>query len=141
MESKMQVYQSRFGQIEVDPNTIIHFPLGIPGFEECKDYKLLHEDSNQPKVLWLQSLDDQAVLFTLIEAERLGLNYMLTLSDEECTHIDLKSADDAQLFLILSRPENQEISANTRAPLVINLQSRKGLQKLDVKADIVFRNT
>lgn len=137
----MQVYQSRFGQIEVDPNTIIHFPLGIPGFEECKNYKLLHEDCIDPKVLWLQSLDDQAVLFTLIEAERLGLNYMLTLSDEECAHIDLKSADDAKLFLILSRPENQEISANTRAPLVINLQSRKGLQKLDVKADIVFRNT
>lgn len=137
----MQVYQSRFGQIEVDPNTIIHFPLGIPGFEECKNYKLLHEDSNEPKVLWLQSLDDQTVLFTLIEAERLGLNYMLTLSDEECESIELKSADDAKLFLILSRPEGQDISANTRAPLVINLQSRKGLQKLDVKADIVFRNT
>jgi flagellar assembly factor FliW len=136
----MQVYQSRFGQIEVDPNTIIHFPLGIPGFEECKNYKLLHEDSSEPKVLWLQSLDDQAVLFTLIEAERLGFNYMLTLSDEECAHIELKSANDAKLFLILSRPEGESISANTRAPLVINLQSRKGLQKLDVKADIVFRN-
>ncbi|WP_169734443.1 flagellar assembly protein FliW [Deefgea rivuli] len=137
----MQVYQSRFGQIEVDPDTIIHFPQGIPGFEECKNYKLLHEDSSAPKLLWLQSLDDQDVLFTLIEAERLGLNYQLTLSDEECEYIELKAAEDAQLFLILSRPEGQEINANTRAPLVINLQSRKGLQKLDVKADIVFRNT
>ncbi len=136
----MQVYQSRFGQIEVDPNTIIHFPLGIPGFEDCKNYKLLHEDSKDPQVLWLQSLDDAAVLFTIIEAERLGLNYMLTLSDEECACIDLKTAEDAQLFLILSRPDGSPISANTRAPLIINLQSRKGLQKLDVKADIVFRN-
>ena len=107
----------RFGQIEVDPNTIIHFPLGIPGFEECKNYKLLHEDSSDPKVLWLQSLDEQDVLFTLIEAERLGLNYQLTLSDEECEHIELKAAEDAQLFLILSRPEGQDINANTRAPL------------------------
>jgi len=136
----MQVFQSRFGQIEVDPDTIIHFPLGIPGFEDCKNYKLLHEDSKDPQVLWLQSLDDSAAMFTLIEAERLGLNYMLTLSDEECDLIELKNAEDAKLFLILSRPDGSQISANTRAPLVINLQSRKGLQKLDVKADIVFRN-
>ena len=79
----MQVYQSCFGQIEVDPDTVIHFPKGIPGFEDCKNYKLLHEDNKAPKVLWLQSLDDAAVSFTLIEAERLGLNYMLTLSDDE----------------------------------------------------------
>ncbi len=136
----MQVYQSRFGQIEVDPDTIIHFPLGIPGFEECKNYKLLHEENKDPKVLWLQSLDDANVLFTLVEAERLGLNYMLTLSDQECAQINLQAAEDAKLFLILSRPEGQDISANTQAPLVINLQSRIGLQKLDVKADIVFRN-
>ena len=137
----MQVFQSRFGQIEVDPDTIIHFPLGIPGFEDCKNYKLLHEEGKEPQVLWLQSLDDSATMFTLIEAERLGLNYMLTLSDEECDCIELKNAEDAKLFLILSRPDGNQISANTRAPLVINLQSRKGLQKLDVKADIVFRNT
>ncbi|MBM5575279.1 flagellar assembly protein FliW [Deefgea sp. CFH1-16] len=137
----MQVYPSRFGQIEVDPDTIIQFPLGIPGFEDCKNYKLLHEENLDPKVLWLQSLDDATVLFTLVETERLGLNYALTLSDEECQQIDLITANDAKLFLILSRPEGQAISANTNAPLVINLQSRKGLQKLDVKADIVFRNT
>ena len=137
----MQVFQSRFGQIEVDPDTIIHFPLGIPGFEDCKNYKLLHEEGKEPQVLWLQSLDDSATMSTLIEPERLGLNYMLTLSDEECDCIELKNAEDAKLFLILSRPDGNQISANTRAPLVINLQSRKGLQKLDVKADIVFRNT
>ena len=55
--------------------------------------------------------------------------------------VKLKNAEDAKLFLILSRPDGNQISANTSAPLVINLQSRKGLQKLDVKADIVFRNT
>ncbi|WP_297576286.1 flagellar assembly protein FliW [uncultured Deefgea sp.] len=136
----MQVYPSRFGQIEVDPETIIQFPLGIPGFEDCKNYKLLHEEKPNPKVLWLQSLDDAAVLFTLVETERLGLNYALTLSDAECQTIELTAPSDAKLFLILSRPEGGAISVNTNAPLVINLNTRKGLQKIDVKADIVFRN-
>ncbi|WP_373975958.1 flagellar assembly protein FliW [Chitinibacter sp. SCUT-21] len=137
----MEVFQSQFGPIEVDPETVIHFPAGLPGFEECKNYKLLHEDKPNPSVYWLQSLDDATVAFSIVGAERLGFNYVLTLSDEECTSIELNNASDAMLFLILSRPDNQAIRANTLAPLVINLQSRKGLQKVDVKADIVFSNT
>jgi flagellar assembly factor FliW len=137
----MEVFQSQFGPIEVDPDTIIHFPAGLPGFDDCKNYKLLHEEKPNPSVFWLQSLDDASVAFSLIEAERLGFNYVLKLSDEECAAIELAQASDAMLFLILSRPNGEAIRANTLAPLVINLQSRKGLQKVDVKADIVFSNT
>ncbi|WP_410498919.1 flagellar assembly protein FliW [Chitinibacter sp. S2-10] len=137
----MDIFQSQFGPIEVDPDTIIHFPAGLPGFETCKNYKLLNEDKPNPNVYWLQSLDDADVAFSIIGAERLGFNYVLTLSDEECAAIDLTDTNDAMLFLILSRPSDDSIRANTFAPLVINLQSRKGLQKVDIKADIVFSNT
>jgi flagellar assembly factor FliW len=137
----MDVFQSQFGPIEVDPDTVIHFPAGLPGFDDCTSYKLLHEEKPNPSVFWLQSLDDASVAFSLIEAERLGFNYVLKLSDEECAAIELKEASDAMLFLILSRPEGDVIRPNTLAPLVINLQSRKGLQKIDVKASIVFSNT
>jgi flagellar assembly factor FliW len=136
----MEVFQSQFGPIEVDPDTIIHFPAGLPGFDACKNYKLLHEEKPNPSVFWLQSLDDAEVAFSIVGAERLGFNYVLTLNDEECASIDLQDANDAMLFLILSRPNNEGIRANTLAPLVINLQARKGLQKIDVKADIVFSN-
>ncbi|WP_348945582.1 flagellar assembly protein FliW [Chitinibacter sp. FCG-7] len=137
----MDVFLSQFGPIEVDPDTVIHFPAGLPGFDDCKNYKLLHEDKPNPSVYWLQSLDDANVAFSIVGAERLGFNYVLTLNDDECAALQLKDASEAMLFLILSRPDNQPIRANTLAPLVINLQSRKGLQKIDVKADIVFSNT
>lgn len=137
----MEVFQSQFGPIEVDPETIIHFPAGLPGFDDCKNYKLLHEEKPNPSVFWLQSLDDAEVAFSIVGAERLGFNYVLTLNDAECASIDLQDTNDAMLFLILSRPNNEGIRANTLAPLVINLQARKGLQKIDVKADIVFSNT
>lgn len=137
----MNVFQSQFGPIEVDPDTIIHFPAGLPGFEHCHQFKLLHEEKPNPSVYWLQSLDDAEVVFSIVGAERLGFNYVLKLSDEECAQIELTDASDAMLFLILSRPDGEPIRANTLAPLVINLKARKGLQKLDVKADIVFSNT
>ncbi len=139
----MEIYQTPFGQIEVDPETVITFPSGLPGFPECKRYKLLHEERPDPQVLWLQSLDDADVCFSVIEADRLGLNYQIVLSDAECAEIDLENQEDVRLLLILSRKQEEvaaSISANAQAPIVLNLQARKAMQKIGLRADIVFRN-
>jgi flagellar assembly factor FliW len=138
----METFKTPFGDIQVDPDTVITFPSGVPGLADCKRYKLLHEDKLDPQVMWLQSLDDMSVCFNVIEAERLGLSYQVTLSDEECAEIDLQDTDEAKLLLVLSRKGEKptDIVANTQAPFVLNLRSRKALQKTGVRADVVFRN-
>lgn len=139
----MERYKTQFGEIEVDPETVIVFPSGMPGLPECKRFKLLHEEKPSPLVMWLQSLDDADVYFNVIEAERLGLSYQVTLSDEECLEVEMEEDDVASLLLIISKKEseNSSISANTQAPIVLNVRSRKALQKTGVKAHIVFSNT
>ncbi|MCX7204552.1 MAG: flagellar assembly protein FliW [Proteobacteria bacterium] len=138
----MQTLNTRFGEIEIDPETVLTFPQGMPGFEDCTRYKLLHEEQPNPRVRWLQSLDDADLSFSLVQVEHLGLSYEVSLSDEECALIELEHAEDAVLLLLLSRPfeEGQAISANTQAPVVLNIKSRKALQKVGVRADIVFRS-
>lgn len=138
----MDVFQTRFGPIEVDPQSVLEFPLGLPGFEDCRHYKLLHEENPNPQVMWLQSLDNPSLAFSVVEANRLGLNYQIVLSDEETALIGLESTDDVALLLMLLRPDGEmaAVSANAQSPLVINVKTRKGLQKTDVRADIVFRN-
>ncbi len=139
----MEVYQTPFGSIEVDPQTVITFPSGLPGFPECKRYKLLHEDRPNPQVLWLQSLDEADVCFNVVEADSLGLNYQISLSDEECAEIGLENQEDVRLLLILARKDetvSPSISANAQAPIVLNLLTRKALQKFGLRADVVFRN-
>ncbi|MEJ2795260.1 flagellar assembly protein FliW [Iodobacter sp. LRB] len=138
----MQTLNTRFGEIEIDPETVLTFPLGMPGFEDCTRYKLLHEEQPNPRVRWLQSLDDADLSFSLVQVEHLGLTYEVSLSDEECALIELEHAEDAVLLLLLSRPfeEGREITANTQAPVVLNIKSRKALQKVGIRADIVFRS-
>jgi flagellar assembly factor FliW len=138
----MQTLNTRFGEIEIDPETVLTFPQGMPGFEDCTRYKLLHEEQPNPRVRWLQSLDDADLSFSLVQVAHLGLSYEVSLSDEECALIELEQAEDAVLLLLLSRrfEEGQAISANTQAPVVLNLKSRKALQKVGVRADIVFRS-
>lgn len=139
---EVETCKTLLGEIEVDPDTVITFPSGLPGLPACQRYKLLHEDKPSPQVMWLQSLDNPEVYFNVIEAERLGLNYQLTLNDEECAEIDLQPQDTTQLLLILARgaEANSGVFARTQAPFVLNLRSRKALQKTGVRADVVFRN-
>ncbi|GLS04268.1 flagellar assembly factor FliW [Chitiniphilus shinanonensis] len=137
----MQIIKTRFGEVAVDPNTILTFPRGLPGFEQFTRFKLLHEDKPQPKVLWLQSLDDENLAFSVVTSELLGVNYQIQLSDDECQLLELENPDDVTLLLVLAKQESgQPFSANTQAPLVINVKSRLGLQKTGLQADIVFRN-
>ncbi len=138
----MEIYQTPFGQIEVDPETVITFPSGLPGFPQSKRYKLLHEERPDPQVLWLQSLDDTEVCFSVVEADRLGLAYQITLDDDECAEIGLEAPEDVRLLLILARKEDDVvgIAANAQSPIVLNLRTRKALQKTGLRADIVFRN-
>ena len=104
-------------------------------------YKLLHEDRPNPQVLWMQSLDDAEVCFSIVEAEQLGLNYQIALDDEECAKIGLESADEAKLLLILARKDGKgDITANTQAPIVLNPRTRKALQKIGLRVDVVFSN-
>ncbi|WP_028451810.1 flagellar assembly protein FliW [Chitinilyticum aquatile] len=137
----MQQFKTPFGNIEIDPDTIIEFPQGLPGFEDCHRFKLLHEEAANPTVHWLQSLDQADVSFSIVEASRLGLSYQVKLDDDECALIDLQSADEALLLLILARDDaSEKIKALTQAPLVLNLRARKALQKVGLRANIVFSN-
>ena len=138
----METYQTPFGEIQVDPETVIVFPSGMPGLPACQRYKLLHEDNPNPRVMWLQSLNDPAVFFNVVEAASLGLSYQVSLSDEECAEIGLDGTDEACLLLILSRGGDTQpgIAANTQAPIVLNARTRKALQKSGVRANVVFSN-
>ncbi|KAF0814437.1 Flagellar assembly factor FliW [Andreprevotia sp. IGB-42] len=138
----MQIVHTRFGDIEVDPDTVLTFPRGLPGFESLTRYKLLHEDKPNPTVLWLQSLDDAEVAFSVVQAELLGINYQIELNDEETALLGLDKPEDAILLLTLAKRDESKnsISANTVAPIILNTKTRKGLQKIGLHADIVFRN-
>lgn len=122
---------TRFGRIDVDPDTILTFPEGMPGFENLKRFKLFHEHDTGA-VFLLQSLDDPEVQFSLADPVNFRVHYQMTLSDAETALIELKDTSELRVLVILSRLEQEEgesIHANFLSPLVINVQTRLGLQK------------
>ncbi len=138
-----------FGIQEVDPQTILFFTEGMPGFESCHRFKLFHEEVERPIIHYLQSLDDPYVAFPTVEPSWLGLNYELPLSQRES--LLLKTAptsstkkrppaegtpDTKEPLLILvllagvqNAGENEpRIRPLIAQPVIINPQSRRGLQ-------------
>lgn len=129
--------------MEVDPNNVIAFPSGMPGFEKCTRFQLFHEEKDQPMVYWLQSLDEPDVAFSVIDPTAFGLNYQMTLSDEETKLLDAKDANEIAVMMVLYNPMFEEggklkqssgVSANINGPMLINVRSKRGMQKVILRA-------
>ncbi len=58
----MKIESPLFGEVNINPETVITFPKGLTGFENCTRYQFLHEAAAGEKaggavVHYLQSLD------------------------------------------------------------------------------------
>ncbi|MDO9103952.1 MAG: flagellar assembly protein FliW [Methylovulum sp.] len=129
----MEIRTSLFGEQIIDPNTVITFPQGIPGFEDKTAYKLFHQDGNEI-IYWLQSLDDEDLGFSVADPAHFNINYLFVLTDEEEQLLKLSDINDLAFLLILQKNENDGqqpmIKGTLSSPLVINTKTRLGIQKI-----------
>ena len=139
---KIDIERLGLKNVTVDPDSLFTFPQGLAGFENCKRFKLFHEE-DKGTVFWLQSVDDATVMFPVVAPEQLDLQYEIELSDADCALLDVKSAEDVMVVVIVYRDEagGGKIAANTRSPVILNAGSRKGMQKIlqEVHPTLLYR--
>lgn len=136
-----------FGTQEIDPETTLHFPEGLIGLEECRQFKLFHNQDQQhePDSFWLQSLDEAALMLPVVEALRFGLTYEIELSETDIQRLKLQDPAQASVLLVVYRADatapavirrqGPQINANLVAPIVLNLAERRGIQKVLANPD------
>ena len=127
----MDLTLPRFGSqhITVAPESIIDFQNGIPGFEDCKRFALLHEGAT-PSVYWLQSLDDTDVVFSLADPASLNLDYEVNLNEADEKALQYNEGDDIALSLLLSKADSSgNVSILMKSPIIINASKRTAIQK------------
>lgn len=139
---KIDIERLGLKNVPFDPETLFIFSEGIAGFEDCKRFKLFHEEG-KATVFWLQSVDDAEVMFPIVASEALDIEYQIELTDADCALIDLHATDEVAVVVIVYRNEAEggKIAANTRSPVILNLNSRKGMQKVlkDVHPTLLYR--
>ncbi|HOT77234.1 MAG TPA: flagellar assembly protein FliW [Candidatus Wallbacteria bacterium] len=124
----MKIQSKFFGEIEIEENKIITLVDGMLGFEKLKKYILIpHGQDNMFK--WLQSTEDAAVCFLVVEPVSFMFNYSLEIADDVVDRIKIRTPEDVIIYSIVVIPEEpSKISANLCGPIVINAVNRMGAQ-------------
>lgn len=120
----MIVKTGRFGQLTIGDEEIIQIPLGVLGFPDFTKFCLV-DPGDDTLILWLQSLQDPQVAFPLLEPKIFLNEYTARLSASELRELKLDNVSQSAVFSILTIPEDiAQMTANLKAPLVINLKAQ-----------------
>ena len=121
-EDKNRVIQTRqFGELVISPQHVFHFPEGIIGFEDLKDYVLVSDESSEP-ITWLISISNPDVGFPLLSPWYIDENY------DAGKEVRL-SRQIPYVIITLSKTA-PFITANMRAPIILDVESQQGKQAI-----------
>lgn len=121
----MLIKTSRFGNLELDESTVIHFPWGIPGFEDIKRYVLLEHRTGPFQ--WMQAVDQEDLAFVVCEPHAMGGHYRIPA--EKTKPIGIEHVNDLIVLIMVSFDrENKKIIPHWRGPLLFNAASRIAYQ-------------
>ena len=130
----MEIKSKTFSEQNIDSESIINFPDGIPGFEDQTKYQLFQQEDSKVVYL-LQSMTNEDVAFSVAQPIHFNINYHFMLTDAEETTLGIESINDLLILLILHRDDGSEtpgvptIKGSLKSPLLINTKNRIGIQK------------
>ena len=128
----MLIQTSRFGPVTLQDEDIIEFPEGILGFNDLRKFVLL-DDPNDEIFAWLQSCEVAQIAFPVLEPELFSQTYQVALTKHDLESLGLTVQSDKQYrvrsFSIITIPEDPtQMTANLKAPIVINIEKRVARQ-------------
>ena len=121
---------TRLGRRCIDTDKVVHFPRGLAGFENERDFILLQIRPEAP-LLILQSVNTPVVgLLVADPYSFFDKSYAPQVSDAEKQLLSIESLDQAALLVTVSIPAGAPEKAvlNLTGPIVINFEMRVGLQ-------------
>ena len=127
----MLVKTKYFGEINLSVDKIITMERGMFGFEEYKKYTILYdsEKEGRPNVSWFQSVEEPGLAFSVINPMAVMEDYNPIVEDELLKGLGEITEENIVVLLPLTVPQEvTNMTANLKAPIIINADTRKGAQ-------------
>ncbi|MBR5422103.1 MAG: flagellar assembly protein FliW [Lachnospiraceae bacterium] len=118
-----------FGEVTIDDEKLIHFPNGIVGFPELQDFALIHdsEKENQPGIRWMQSVQEPNFAMPVVDPLVAKEDYNPSVDDDQLKTIG--ECEEPLVLVTITVPSDlKKMSVNLKAPMIINVDSRKAVQ-------------
>lgn len=115
--------------ITYEKEALIYFEEGLFGFEEYKKYLPLSIEEGNDATLCIQSVEDPALSFIVMNPFMLLEEYNPVLSEEDRKKIGSVQDEDLSFYVIcVIRDTAQESSVNLKSPIVVNTLTREARQ-------------
>ncbi|MGD9949496.1 MAG: flagellar assembly protein FliW [Desulfobulbus sp.] len=123
--------------MEYDPSHIIHFPEGLIGLDQLKNF-LVMPNQKQGPLFWIQSVDDPAFAFVVTDPTNFFLDYSVVPDAEERHKLEIDENGICFALVIVTVAQNKEITLNLAGPILYAPETRKGMQVIleDSRYDI-----
>ena len=125
-DNDMIYHTKKFGSLDLDADAIIVFPDGLIGFEDQRHWVLLSE-SDSETVGWLQSVNDPQLAFCVVTPGTFVDDYLLRIHRQQLDALPWSREDRALVIAIVSCQEDR-LTMNLKAPVVINMDRCVGCQ-------------
>lgn len=117
-----------FGELTIDEASIITFPQGLYGFEWVKQFVLVGDHDDDMPFQWLHAIDEQ-LCFVVIDPREIEENYDIDIPDQQLAIIKANEKTTFMALCIVVVPDKiEEMTANLRSPVIINLDKQLGIQ-------------
>lgn len=115
--STLTIASTRFGELEIEPDSVIEFPTGLIGLGGSK-YALLAAEEDAAFV-WLHSVEDPDLALPVTNPWLFYGDYVVELSDEETRRIGLDPEGAAVWVTVRAGEQLGDFTANLRAPILV----------------------
>ncbi len=117
----MKITTSYIGEVEYDENDVVTFPKPILGFDNLSKYIFVGEITEEFPFVWLQSIEDESVVFIVTNPFLFVESYDFNIQDDDLSLIETDKIEDIEVLTMIVIPENiKDITTNLRSPIIVN---------------------
>ncbi|MGH2871701.1 MAG: flagellar assembly protein FliW [Solirubrobacteraceae bacterium] len=114
----LAIDSSRFGRVEIDPQTVIEFPEGLIGLGGSR-WALLTSDAGGP-FTWLHCVDDPTLSLPICDPHRFFSDYAVEVTDEDGERLGLDARTEVDVYVtVVAAEQLNDFTANQKAPILI----------------------
>ena len=119
--------ETRFGRFTVSDTDAISFPLGLPGFEQCRHFVLAQSPDIVPCQV-LHAIEGPGASFLVIDPRLALPQYRSVLSQTDLMRLGAVESTVLLWLAIVTIDQDDRSFVNLRAPIVVNPERMLGYQ-------------
>lgn len=138
--SVMTINTLRFGEVSFSEDDLLFFPRGIPAFEN--NHKWILAGSDDSAIRWLQNIEEPSLALPVTSPDAIRADYNARIPDDDIKLIGTTNPADLAMLIVVSVPEGEpwNMTANLRAPILINIKTRKAVQVIALNEEYAIKH-